>query len=143
MTFREPEVELNSEGRVEDHSLEPSVSDVETWLEWQAQQLGTPTWWSELKAILGVNNPQKLARKIRASFYIPEVRMRAFLEEKYTAPPTPKCLNQNAFFPDELAYQDIWQQLNLLMVAYSRGLQYWVENLKHQEIWTSAVWQEA
>ena len=36
VTFREPEVELKCEGSVEDYSLEPSVSDVETWLEWQA-----------------------------------------------------------------------------------------------------------
>ena len=56
MTFREPEVEPNSEGGVEDYSPEPSVSDVETWLEWQAHQLGTPAWWSELTAILGIKD---------------------------------------------------------------------------------------
>ena len=33
VTFREPEVELNSGGDVEDYSLEPPVSDVEIWLE--------------------------------------------------------------------------------------------------------------
>ena len=60
----------------EDYSMETSVLDVETWLDWQAKQLGTPTWWTELKAILGIQDPQKLAWKIRASFYIPEVRMR-------------------------------------------------------------------
>ena len=36
--------------------MEPPVSDVETWLEWQAEQLGTPAWWLELKAISGVKN---------------------------------------------------------------------------------------
>ena len=36
VTFREPEVRPNFEGSVEDYSLEPSVSDVEIWLEWQA-----------------------------------------------------------------------------------------------------------
>ena len=97
VTIREPVVEPNSEGNVEDYLLEPSVSDMETWLEWQAQQLGTPAWWSELKAILGVENLQKLACKIRASFYIPKVRMRVFLEQEYTAPPAPKCLNRNTF----------------------------------------------
>ena len=55
--------------------------------------------------------------------------MRAFLEQEYTVPPTPKCLNRNAFLPDELSYQDVWQQLILLMVAYARGLQYWAEKL--------------
>ena len=129
VTFREPEVELNSEESMEDYSSEPSFSDVETWLEWQAQQLGTPAWWSELKAILGVRDPWKLTCKIWASFYIPEVRMRAFLEQEYTAPPAPKCLNRNVFLPDELSYQGAWQQLILLMVAYARGLQYWAEKL--------------
>ena len=57
MTFREPEVEPNPEEGVEDYSLEPPVSDMETWLEWQACQLGTPAWWSELTAILGVKDP--------------------------------------------------------------------------------------
>ena len=91
--------------------------------------MGTPAWWPELIAIPGVNDPQKLAHKIWASFYIPEVRMRTSLEQEYTAPPTPKCLNRNAFLPDELSYQDIWQQLVLLMVAYARSLQYWAEKL--------------
>ena len=76
MTFREPVVESSSERNVEDHTAEPPVTDIETWLEWQAKQLDTPAWWPELKAILGVKDLQKLAHKIRASFYIPEVRMR-------------------------------------------------------------------
>ena len=130
MTFREAVAEPNSEGNVEDHMTEPSVSEVETWLEWQAKQLGTPAWWPELKAIPGVKDPQKLAHTIQASFCIPEVRMRAILGQEYTAPPAPKCLSRNAFLPDELSYQDIQQQLTLLMVAYTRGLQYWVEKLK-------------
>ena len=53
--------------------------------------------------------------------------MRALLEQKYTVPPAPKCLNRNAFLLDELSYQDIQQQLTLLMVAYTRDLQYWAE----------------
>ena len=48
-------------------------------------------------------------------------------------PPAPKCLNRNAFLPDELSYQDIWQQPILLMVAYAWGLQYWVEKLNLPE----------
>ena len=36
---------------------QPSVSDMEMWLEWQAEQLGTPAWWPELKAIPGVKDP--------------------------------------------------------------------------------------
>ena len=129
MTFREPVAELISGRNAEDHTAEPSVSDMETWLEWQAEQLGTPAWWPELKAILGLKDPCKLALKIRASFYIPEVRMRPSLKQQYTTPPAPKCLSRNAFIPGELSYKDIHQQLTLLMVAYTRGLQYWVEKL--------------
>ena len=133
VTFREPEVELNSKVGVEDYLLEPSVSDMETWLEWQAHQLGTPAWWSELTAILGMKDPWKLVCKIQASFYIPKVRMRAFLEQEYTVPPAPKCLDRNAFLPDELSYPDIWQKPILLMDTYARGLQYWVEKLNPLE----------
>ena len=53
---------------IKDYSMEPSVSDVETWLEWQAKQLGTPAWWTELKAILGIQDPQKLAQKLGPPF---------------------------------------------------------------------------
>ena len=109
--------------------VEPSVSDVEMWLEWQAKQLGSPAWWLELKAIPGVKDPQKLACKFWASFYIPKVKMRAFLEQEYTMAPAPKCLSRNAFLLDELSYQDVRQQPTLLMIAYARGLQYWVEKL--------------
>ena len=43
--------------------------------------------------------------------------------------PTPKCLNRNAFLPNDLSYQDVQQQPFLLTVAYTRGLQYWAEKL--------------
>ena len=129
VTFRNPEVEMSPEGDIADYSMEPSVLDVEMWMEWQAQQLGTPTWWTELKAILGIKDPWKLTQKIRASFYIPKVRMRALLEPEYTVPPAPKSLNRNAFLPDELSYQDVQQQLALLTIAYARSLQHWAEKL--------------
>ena len=91
-------METSSKRDVEDYSTEPSVSDVETWLEWQAQQLGTPTWWTELKAILGIKDPKKLTWKFRASFYIPKVRMRALLEPEYTAPPPHAALTEMPSF---------------------------------------------
>ena len=57
MNFKEPVEEPNSRSSVEDHLAEPSVSDVEMWLEWQAKQMGTPGWWPELKAIPGLTDP--------------------------------------------------------------------------------------
>ena len=129
VTFRNPEVEASPEGDIEDYSTEPSVLDVETWLEWQAQQLGTPAWWMEIRAILGIRDLQKLVQKIRASFYIPKVRMRASLESEYITPPAPKSLNRNAFLLNELSCQDVWQQLALLTITYARSLQYWAEKV--------------
>ena len=55
--------------------------------------------------------------------------MRASLNQQHSMPPAPKCLSRNAFISDELSYQDIHQQLTLLMIAYARGLQYWAEKL--------------
>ena len=110
VTFRNPKAEPSSERDTKDYSTEPSVSDVETWLEWQAKHLGTPAWWTELQAIPGIRDPQKLAQKIRASFYIPEVRMRTLLEPGCTVPPTPRNLDRNAFLPDNLSYQDMQQK---------------------------------
>ena len=42
VTFRNLEAETSSKRGTQSYSTEPSVSDVETWLEWQANQLGTP-----------------------------------------------------------------------------------------------------
>ena len=128
---------------VEDYSLEPSVSDVEIWLEWQAWQLGTPAWWSELKAIPGVEDPRELTCKIWASFYIPEVKMRAFLEQEYTVPSASKCLNRNTFLLDELSYKDTMATTDspndcLLKRPAILG---W-KNLICQEVWTFTLWQE-
>ena len=50
----------------------PTIEDLEAWLEHQAGQLGTPSWWRELKAVLDIKDTCKFARKIWASFYVPE-----------------------------------------------------------------------
>ena len=107
MTFQEPEVEPDPEESRESYPPEPSIKDTETWLDWQAHQLDMPSWWMECTAIPGVQDPQKLAQKIWASFSIPEVRSRVFLGQGYTASPAPNCLTWNMFLPDELSYQDM------------------------------------
>ena len=126
---------MSSKRDAKDYSTEPSVSDMETWLEWQAKQLGTPTWWMELQANPGIRDPWKLAWKIMASFYIPEVRMRNLLEPGYTVPPALRSLDRNAFLPNDLCYQDMWQKLALLMIAYARSLQYRVEKQSPLRSW--------
>ena len=70
--------------------MEPSIDNLEMWLEFQVGQLGTPMWWEELGAMLGIEDWHKFAQKIRASFYVPEVRLRASPEWGYTAPLAPR-----------------------------------------------------
>ena len=75
-------------------SMEPSVDDLELWLEFQAGQLDTPAWWEELGAVPGIEDRHKFAWKIRASFYVPEVWLRASPEQGYTAPPAPWIIDR-------------------------------------------------
>ena len=127
MTFNDPEIKRGPGGEEAGYSIEPSVADLEMWLEFQAWQLGTPAWWEGLEAITGIKDPCKFAQKIRASFYIPEVQIRASLEQGYTAPLAPQSLNWRAFLAEKLIYQDVQQQPALLTIAYAWSLQYWVE----------------
>ena len=89
VTFNDPKVKKSPKREETNCLTEPSTVDIETWLEFQAQQLGTPTWWEELGAIPGIEDLCKFAQKIRASFYIPELQMRASLEQGYTMPLPP------------------------------------------------------
>ena len=107
VTFQELEIEPGPEESRESYPPEPSIKDIETWLDWQACQLDMPCWWTEPTATPGVEDPWKLVQKIHASFLIPEVRSRVFLGQDYTTPPAPKCLTQSMFLPDELSYQDV------------------------------------
>ena len=126
VSFHDPE---NEDSAAEGRNLlaKPSINDLGTWLEYQARQLGTPIWWGELEAIPSISDLHRFAQKIRVSFYIPEVQSRMFLEEGYSAPPTPPSLNREAYLPDKLAYQDVRWWPALLTVAYCQCLQHWAE----------------
>ena len=89
-----------------------------------------PHWWVELTAIPDVENPKRLAWKIHTCFLIPVVRCETFPGQEYTVPPAPKCLTRNMFLPNNLSYQDFWQQPLLLTVAYAQVLQYWMEKFR-------------
>ena len=106
---------------------EPSVDDLETWLEFQAGQLGTPMWWEELGAVPGIEDRHKFVWKIRAFFYVLEIWLRASPEQGYTAPPAPWILDRGAFHLEKFTYQDVRQQPVLLTIAYARCLQHWAE----------------
>ena len=74
-------------------SIEPPIKNLESWLDHQADQLGTPTWWGELKAVPGITDLHRFAQKIWASFHILEIRSWASPNQGYSTPPAPKCLN--------------------------------------------------
>ena len=115
-----------------DSPTEPSINDLELWLEHQAEQLGTPTWWGELEAIPGITDPHKFARKICVSFYVLEFWSRVSPGQGYSAPLAPRSLNRGAFLPEKLKYQDVRWWVALLTIAYCRCLQHWVE--KHNPL---------
>ena len=88
MSFCKPGDECSA-AEEENLPVEHLVSDLEAWLEYQSTQIGTPMWWKELGAVLGISDWQKFAWKIWASFYIPEVWSRMSPDEGYSVPPTP------------------------------------------------------
>ena len=54
-SFCEPGDEcLVAEG--ENPSVEPTVGNLEAWLEYQSTQIGTPVWWKELEAVPDITN---------------------------------------------------------------------------------------
>ena len=141
VSFRIPEgKDLATENR--EPSAKPPIKDLELWLDQQADQLGTPTWWEELKAIPGIMDLCKFTQKICASFHIPEIQSRASPDQSYSAPPAPKCLNQGAFLPERLEYQDVRQRPKLLTEAYCRCLQYWVEKVHPPVSPEVCLWQK-
>ena len=79
VTFQEPKVKPDPKESGESCSPEPSIKDIESWLDWRACQMDMPCWWTE------VEDPQKLTLKIQAAFLIPEVKSRVFLGQGYTA----------------------------------------------------------
>ena len=90
-----------------DPSTKLPIKDLESWLEYQADQLGTPTWWGGLKAIPGKADLHRFTRKIQASFHYLKSGTRASPSQDYSAPPAPGSLNQGAFIPERLEYQDV------------------------------------
>ena len=63
----------DSETAHQEPSVELPSKDLEQWLDHQADQLGTSTWWGELQAVPGIMDLHQFARKIWASFHVPDV----------------------------------------------------------------------
>ena len=53
-------------------SPEPPVEDLENWVTWRAWVHNTPDWWQELAEVPGVDDHEKLAWEVQASFELPQ-----------------------------------------------------------------------
>ena len=110
---------------------EPPVGEHEERTEWRGQVVDTPDWWQELEMMLEVDNIQKLARKIWASFKLPcWMSVKHAIENYYLAPPTPHCIWQKDFLlPPDLRFscQDIQEEQWEKTMAYAQALQCWAK----------------
>ena len=84
----EPEVacflgELTGNSGEEDEKglLEPPVEEFHKWVSWKAETCEMPGWWKELRAVPEVEDHERLAREVQASFQLPS-RMRELHPKK-------------------------------------------------------------
>ena len=114
-----------------DSSPEPPAEDYERWVTWQGQALNMPDWWQELAEISEVDDPQELARKIRASFELPQqIGELHGMENYHLALLAPPWLCQKDFLlPQDPKFpcSDIWMAQVEKMMAYALVLQFWAE----------------
>ena len=110
---------------------EPAVSDSAEWVMWKAERCNTPNWWMELSTVPGVDDTQKLARQVRASFRLPHQLQELDAEEATLwTPPALPCLCQQKFMPPAdsiFTSQEIGEVPREEVVAYARDLQHWAE----------------
>ena len=111
--------------------LKTPVEEFGEWVPWKAETCEMPGWWKELKAVLEVEDHERLAREVQASFQLPR-RIRELHPKKdgCQAPPVPLCLWQKKFMPPTDAIytcRDICEIPWEKMVVYSQALQHWAE----------------
>ena len=114
-------------------SPEPPIEELEKWVTWKAWAYDTLSWWQELTMVPEVDDQEKLACKVWASFGLPKrVSEQCWVENDHQAPPSLPCLHQKNFLllPDSIfACQDIQQIQCEKTVAYTWALQFWVEKV--------------
>ena len=49
-------------------SPKPPIEELQKWVAWKAQLYETPSWWQELTMVPGVDDYEKLAHEVWASF---------------------------------------------------------------------------
>ena len=65
---------------------------------WRGLVVDTPDWWQELEIVLEVDNIQKLAQKMWASFELShQMSVEHAIENYHHAPPAPHCISLKGF----------------------------------------------
>ena len=91
---------MQEEDKQRDILQGPLPEDYENWIEWRGCRVHTPNWWWELVGIPGINDFQQFARKIQASFELPQAKSEAQgINNDYLAPLAPKCIYWGEFLP--------------------------------------------
>ena len=113
----------NSEEDEEVPSPKPPVKEFHRWVMWKAEACEMPSWWQELMAVSGIEDREKLAQEVQASFWLPKRASELHEVENYLqAPPAPPCLLQRNFLPPPnsiFACWDIREMQCEKMVAYA------------------------
>ena len=108
--FSGPAGEEDEEGQL---PAEPPVEEYEEWIKWRGQVVDTPDLWQELEMVPEVDDIQKLARKIWASFELPcRMSKKHAIKNYYLAPLALHCIQWNDFLypPDQrFSYWDLWE----------------------------------
>ena len=114
-------------------SPKPPIGELQRWVMWKAQTYKTSGWWQELTTVPGVDDHEKLACEVWASFCLPRrVSKLCKVKNDHQALPALLCLHQKNFLlpPDSIfACQDIQGIQCEKMVAYTHALQFWVEKV--------------
>ena len=88
----------NSEEEEKAPSPKPPVKELCKWVAWKAEACKTPGWWRELLAVPEVQDCEKLAWKVQASFQLPKRASELHKMENYHwAPPVPPVSLQKEF----------------------------------------------
>ena len=104
-------------------SPEPPVKEFHRWVTWKGEACEMPSCWRELMAVPEVEDWEKLAREVWASFWLPRRASELQEVENYhQAPPAPPCVLQKSFMPppnSTYTCWDIWEVQQEKMVAYA------------------------
>ena len=66
--FLQGSVKNSEEERKKTPSPKPPIEELQRWVTWKAQAVETPNWWQELTKIPDVDDYEKLAHEVQASF---------------------------------------------------------------------------